>query len=95
MEQIRAALGGRELKKVLDAVGMPYTLEMVAQLVGKGGRVAAVLPVTTPMPEGVRVKTTVFGRCHDVSLPVLPFPIFTCLHPISSSCDADRVCFVA
>ncbi|KAF8605744.1 hypothetical protein BDV93DRAFT_605198 [Ceratobasidium sp. AG-I] len=65
VEQIRAALGGRELKKVLDAVGMPYTLEMVAQLVGKGGRVAAVLPVNTPMSEGVRVKTTVFGRCHD------------------------------
>lgn len=66
--QIRAALGGQRFNKVLDTVSMPYTLGPISQLVSSGAKLAAVLPVNTPMPEGVEVKPVMFGRCNDVSI---------------------------
>ncbi|KAJ1302148.1 hypothetical protein OPQ81_000976 [Rhizoctonia solani] len=65
VDEIRTAIGGQKLNKVLDTVSMPYTLEPISQLVTSGAKVATFLPVNTPMPDGVEVKPVMFGRCHD------------------------------
>lgn len=69
--QIRTALAEQPIGKVLDAVSMPSSLEPISQLVGVGSKIAAVLPVNTPMPNGVEIKPVMFGRCNDVSGPEL------------------------
>ncbi|KAG9103999.1 hypothetical protein FRC06_006263 [Ceratobasidium sp. 370] len=63
--QIQSALGDRDLKKVLECVSLPHTLKLVAQIVSPGATVAALLPVQTPMPDGVELRMTKFARCHD------------------------------
>ncbi|KAH7345732.1 hypothetical protein B0J17DRAFT_48244 [Rhizoctonia solani] len=65
VDEIRTSIGVQKLNKVLDTVAMPYTLEPISQLVTSGAKVAALLPVNTPMPDGVEVKPVMFGRCHD------------------------------
>ncbi|QRW10680.1 Zinc-binding dehydrogenase [Ceratobasidium sp. AG-Ba] len=65
VSQIQVALGDRDLKKVLECVSLPHTLKLVAQVVSPGAIVAALLPVQTPMPDGVELKMTKFGKCHD------------------------------
>ncbi|CAE6505644.1 unnamed protein product [Rhizoctonia solani] len=65
VDEIRTSIGVQKLNKVLDTVAMPHTLEPISQLVTSGAKVAALLPVNTPMPDGVEVKPVMFGRCHD------------------------------
>ncbi|KAG8747709.1 hypothetical protein FRC10_011836 [Ceratobasidium sp. 414] len=62
--RIQSALGERDLKKVLDCVSLPHTLKLVGQLVSPGATVAALLPVQTPMPDGVELRMTRFSKCH-------------------------------
>jgi len=65
VRRIQSALGGRDLKKVLECVSLPHTLKLVAQLASPGATVAALLPVQTPMPSGVELRMTQFSKCHD------------------------------
>jgi threonine dehydrogenase-like Zn-dependent dehydrogenase len=66
VSRIQTALGGYELRKVLDTVSLPHTLKTIAQLVSPGATVVVLRPVNTPMPDGVELKVARFARCHDV-----------------------------